>query len=218
MSLVYSINDLAALRWQGDAPGKMARFKSDWERVVDNMGPSVRIADEALRDMLYEQMKQSAELKAEIAHFKRTPADHNYDFLLRAMQRYIDDHRVEQNRRSQTQSYKGTQDPSALATNPKPKGGAKQSSSTTPTEGQGTQGNKSPHPCFFYQTDECKMTADKCHYQHVKISKADFEALKKKLEEARATKPKDAGTNTSAKPKSRICYTWQNTGACPNQS
>ena len=98
MSLVYSINDLAALRWQGDAPDKMARFKSDWERVVDNMGHSVRIADEALRDMLYEQMKQSAELKAEIAHFKRTPADHNYDFLLRAMQRHIDDHRVEQNR------------------------------------------------------------------------------------------------------------------------
>jgi hypothetical protein len=52
MSLVYSINDLAALRRQGDAQGKMARFKSVWERVVDNMGPSVRIADEALRDML----------------------------------------------------------------------------------------------------------------------------------------------------------------------
>ena len=162
-------------------------------------------------------MKQSAELKAEIAHFKRTPADHNYDFLLRAMQRYIDDHRVEQNRKSQTQSYKGTQDSSALANNPKPKGGAKQSSSTTPTEGQGTQGNKSPHPCFFYQTDECKMTADKCRYQHVKVSKADFEALKKKREEARANKPKEAGTTThrslaellrrgqKGSPKSKIC-------------
>ena len=41
------------------------------------------------------------------------------------------------------------------------------------------------------------MTADKCRYQHVKLSKADFEALKKKREEARANKPKDAGTNTS---------------------
>ena len=40
------------------------------------------------------------------------------------MQRHIDDYRVEQNRKSQTQSYKGTQDPNALANNQKPKGGA----------------------------------------------------------------------------------------------
>ena len=190
LSLVYSINDLAALRWQGDAPDKMARFKSDWERVVDNIGPSVRIADEALRDMLYEQMKHSADLRAEIAHFKCTPADHNYDFLSREMQRHIDDHRVEQNRKSQTQSYKGPQDPNALANNPKPKGGAKQPSSATPTEGLGTQGNKSPHPCFFYQTDECKMTADKCRYQHVKLSKADFEALKQNVRRQGQTNPR----------------------------
>ena len=165
-------------------------------------------------------MKQSVELKAEIAHFKRTPADHNYEFLLKTMQRHIDDHRVEQNRRYQTQSYKGTQDPNALASNPKPKGGAKQSPSAANTEGQGTQSTKSPHPCFFYQTDECKMTADKCRYQHVKISKADFEALKKKREDAKANRPKEAGTTTSSKPrgtspkgqkgspKSKICYSW----------
>jgi hypothetical protein len=180
--------------------------------------------------MLYEQMKQSVELKAEVAHFKRTPADRNYEFLLRTMQRFIDDHRVEQNRRSQTQSYKGTQDPNALASNPKPKGGGKNSSSASNVENQGAQSTKSPHPCFFYQTDECKMTADKCRYQHVKISKADFEALKKKREDAKANKPKEAGASTSSKPratspkgqkgspKSKICYSWQNTGTCPNQS
>ena len=100
MSLVYSINDLAARRWQGDAPDNVARFKSDWERVVDNMGPSIKIADEALRDMLYEQMKHSVELEAEIAHFKRTPTSYNYGFLLAAMQRHIDDHRVEHNRKA----------------------------------------------------------------------------------------------------------------------
>ena len=130
---MYSINDLAALRWQGDAPGTVARFKSDWERVVDNMGPSMKVADEALRDMLYEQMKHSVELKAEIVHLKRTVAAYNYDLLLAAMQRHIDDHRVEQNRKAQMQSYKGAQDPSALATTPKPKGGSKPPTSTTPT-------------------------------------------------------------------------------------
>ena len=43
MSLVYSINDLVALRWQGDAPGKVARCKSDLERRVDTLGPSIRL-------------------------------------------------------------------------------------------------------------------------------------------------------------------------------
>ena len=113
------------------------------------MGPSIKIADEALRDMLYEQMKHSVELKAEIAHFKRTPASFNYDFLLAAMQRHIDDHRVEQNRKAQMQSYKGAHEPGALVTTPKPKGGSKPSTSTTSAGDGGHQGIKSPHPCFF---------------------------------------------------------------------
>ena len=119
--------------------------------------------------MLYEQMKHSVELKAELAHFKRTPAAYNYDFLLAAMQRHIDDYRVEQNRKAQMQSHKGAQDPSALATTPKPKGGNKPPTSTTPTGDSGHQGTKSPHPCFFYQTDDCKSSAEECRYQHVTV-------------------------------------------------
>ena len=82
MSLVYSISDLAALRWLGDEPNKVLRCKSDWERVVDNMGPTIYIAEEALRDMLYEQLKQSVELKAEVARLRRSSTDNNYGYFL----------------------------------------------------------------------------------------------------------------------------------------
>ena len=113
------------------------------------MGPSIKIVDEALRAMLYEQMKHSVELKAEIAHFKRTPAAYNYDFLLMAMQRHIDDHRVEQNRKAQLQSYTVTQDPSALATTPKPKGASKLSTASTPMGGQNLPGYEVTTPLLL---------------------------------------------------------------------
>ena len=141
MSLVYSISDLAALRWLGDEPNKVLRLKADWERVVDNMGPAVHIAEEALKDMLYEQMKQSVELKAEVAHFRRSSTDNTYSFLLKVMQRYIDDHRVEPNRKAQSQSHKGGQsDPSAFANVPKQKGGKKPPHSPTQQKRDDAQG------------------------------------------------------------------------------
>jgi hypothetical protein len=93
-------------------------------------------------------MKHSVELKAETANFKRTSASYNYDFLLAAMQRHIDDHRVEQNRKAQMQSYKGAQEPGALVTTPKPKSGNKPPTSTTLAGDGGHQSIQSPHPCF----------------------------------------------------------------------
>ena len=97
-------------------------------------------------------------------------------------------------RKAQMQSYKGPQEPGALVNTPKPKGGSKPSTSTTLASEGGQQGNTSPHPCFFYQTGECKSSAEDCRHQHVKISKAEFEALKKKRVDLKA-KQKDRNTS-----------------------
>jgi hypothetical protein len=96
------------------------------------------------------------------------------------------------------QSYKGAQEPGALVTTPKPKSGTKPPTSTTTAGDGGYQGTKSPHPCFFYQTGDCKLSAEECRYQHVKISKAEFEALKKKRVDLK-TKQQDTSANASPK-------------------
>ena len=57
MSMVCSTTDITAIKWRGDTPEQVSQFKSNWENVLDNMDPNVEIGDEALRNILCEQMK-----------------------------------------------------------------------------------------------------------------------------------------------------------------
>jgi hypothetical protein len=49
MAMVYSITDITAIKWRGDAPEQVSQFKSDWENILDNMDPNIDIGDEALK-------------------------------------------------------------------------------------------------------------------------------------------------------------------------
>ena len=98
MSMVYSITDITAIKWRGDTPEQVSQFKSNWENVLDNMDPNVEIGDEALKNILYEQMKQSKVFDSEVKHYLRTPADRNYQFLMRALDRFLALDRMERNR------------------------------------------------------------------------------------------------------------------------
>ena len=43
MAMVYSITDITAIKWRGDAPEQVSQFKSDWENILDNMDPTIDI-------------------------------------------------------------------------------------------------------------------------------------------------------------------------------
>ena len=57
--------------------------------------------DSVLQELLYEQMKQSAALDADVEHYPRTPSDRTYSYVLDAMARFYDRHRLEKNRLAQ---------------------------------------------------------------------------------------------------------------------
>ena len=69
MSMVYSITDITAIKWRGDTPEQVSLFKSHWDNVLDNMDPNVDIGDEALKHILYEQMKHSVDVDSEVKHY-----------------------------------------------------------------------------------------------------------------------------------------------------
>ena len=96
MPMVYSITDIAALTWTGDTLEQVSLFKADWEHVLDNMDPNVDIGEEALKHILYEQMKESNIFDSEVKHYLRTPTDRSYQFLRRALDCYLALDRIEE--------------------------------------------------------------------------------------------------------------------------
>ena len=78
MAMVYSINDLCRVTWQGDTPEQVSRFKDRWEKILDNM--STKLDDDTLRDLLLEQMSQSKEFESEVKAYEREPDKKTYDF------------------------------------------------------------------------------------------------------------------------------------------
>ena len=69
--------------------------------ALDNMDPYVDIGDEALKHILYEQMKHSVAVDSEVKRYLRTPADRDYQFLMRALDRFLALDRMERNRTTQ---------------------------------------------------------------------------------------------------------------------
>ena len=85
----------------GDQPEQVAALKADWENVLDNMDPSIDMKDEAL--ILYEQMKNSPAFDSEVKHYLRTDDDRTYTFSLRAIERFLQQDRLDRSRWSQLQ-------------------------------------------------------------------------------------------------------------------
>ena len=49
MSMAHSITDVTAIKWKGDLLGRASQSKAEGEAVLGNMGPSVDVADDAVK-------------------------------------------------------------------------------------------------------------------------------------------------------------------------
>ena len=101
MSMGYSIIDIAAIAWKGDSPEQVSQLKSGWENILDNMDPNIDIRDDALKNILYDQMKESQAFDSEVKDYLRTPADRAYRFLIGAIDRYLEIDRMERSQKAQ---------------------------------------------------------------------------------------------------------------------
>ena len=63
--------------------------------ILDNMDPDIEIRDEALKYILYEQLRHSPAFDSEVKHYLRTDDDRNYRFLFRALERCLHQDRME---------------------------------------------------------------------------------------------------------------------------
>ena len=68
MSMVYSINDICAIRWKGDSPEQVTASKVERGNILDTMEPKIKITDEALKYILYDQLKGSQAFDSEVKH------------------------------------------------------------------------------------------------------------------------------------------------------
>ena len=168
MAMVYSITDITAIKWRGDAPEQVSQFKSDWENILDNMDPNIDIGDEALKNILYEQIKQSKALDSEVKHYLRTPADRTYRFLIGAIDRFLELDRMDRNRKAQVLGQERDKD------NKQALGAVTAASDARRSGGYPAS---TPPPCISFQTGECQRGKD-CRYSHVRVSESELEDLK----------------------------------------
>jgi hypothetical protein len=173
MSTVYSITDLCNVKWVGDSYEKISLFKSNWDNVAQNIPV---LPDDILREMLVNQMKQSKEFALGVRDYYRDESNRTYQFLTRAISQHLAQLQMERSRHSQIALLGGTQTGKANAAgkgngNPGNSGGKSNSFETDTTE----------LPCCAFQTGECTY-GNSCKYGHNKISKEEFEGIKRKRE------------------------------------
>ena len=121
LTTVYSITDLYRIQWKGD--NNISRFRFAWRNTVANL--PYKLDDLAMRDLLYNCMKQSKVLAPDLAHYDRQTEDHqdrSYQYLLDCIERYIANNRLEVSRQAQA-SHIANGAPAAGADNNKGKGG-----------------------------------------------------------------------------------------------
>jgi hypothetical protein len=209
----------------------VSQFKSDWENILDNMDPNVDIGDEALKNILYDQMKQPKAFDSEVKHYLRTPADRTYRFLIGAIDRYLDIDKMERNRKAQLQGQERERDQKqalgAVAPASDSRSGGGYPAGTPPAPA-----TRSPPPCIGFQTGECQKGKN-CTYAQVKVSESELQELKDRRNSYFQTlnakgkgkgKSKGKGTRGTSLPPSAtssqqwntpgICRDWSNTGKC----
>jgi len=71
VGLVYTICDLAYVKWLGDE--RMETFRNNWETTLAGM--SAQVDDSHLTELLLQQMMQSKELKDQVTQFRKRDLD-----------------------------------------------------------------------------------------------------------------------------------------------
>jgi hypothetical protein len=178
MSTVYSITDLCNVKWAGDSYEKISLFKSHWDNVVQNL-PS--LPDDLLCEMLVTQMKQSKEFAMGVKEYYRDAANRNYQFLIGAISQHLALAQMERNRQSQIAILGGAPTQNVGKANAAGKGNDNKSNSGG--KNQAPTNDTTKLPCFAFQTGECRY-GNECKYGHHKISKEEFEGIKRKRDEA----------------------------------
>ena len=132
------------------------------------MDPDIDIGDEALKNILYEQIKQSKALDSEVKHYLRTPADRTYRFLIGAIDRFLVLDRMDRNRKAQVLGQERDKD------NKQALGAVTAASDAKRCGGYPAS---TPPPCISFQTGECQKGKD-CRCSHVRASESELEDLK----------------------------------------
>ena len=92
MGVMYGATDLAKLEWMGDQ--QIHKFLTMWRLMMTKSRPE-------LSEILMQKMEKSVALKEDIAHYYRMDEGHrdkNYEFLIRTMEKYMDQERYRTNR------------------------------------------------------------------------------------------------------------------------
>ena len=95
---VLGATDIPRLMWLGDGPTRIVKFTSNWEHAFNDLDPKARLGESANEELLCEELKQSVVLGADVKHNIRSLPDNAYHYLLDAMARFLDGHRVDMNR------------------------------------------------------------------------------------------------------------------------
>ena len=191
MATVYSITDLCNVKWAGDSFEKISLLKSHWDNVVQNL-PT--LPDDLLCEMLVTQMKRSKEFAMDVKDYYRDAANRNYQFLIRAISQHLALQQMERNRQSQIAILGGSIPPKEGKANAAGKGG--DNSGSSGGKNQAPKGDATKLPCFAFQTGECNY-GNECRYDHRKISKEEFDGIKRKREEAMSQKAGKKGKKLS---------------------
>ena len=105
--LVYTIRHLYDLPYAGDA--ELVTFKAQWNEVLECMRPGDVPNDVALRDILYDKIKNSKLMMFDIHYYdgKQEPhPDKTYKYLMDTINKHIKIRREEKNRDARNQSLK----------------------------------------------------------------------------------------------------------------
>ena len=101
--MVHPLTNIAVIKWTCDSPEQVSLFKADREDVLDTMDPNVDAGEEPCRTYFTNRSRGSKVFDSEMKHYLRTPSGRSYQFLIRAIERYLELDRVEKSREAQVQ-------------------------------------------------------------------------------------------------------------------
>ena len=221
MSVVYTVQDLTNLEYPGDKG--MHNFRHYWEEMTSKLRNE--LTEKCLAEILLDKLRGSQELREDIKHYIRiepTHEDKTYQYLLRCMDRFLSQQRLDRNRTETRNALKkkSTAAPAPSPEEPKTKAEirkekkekakakaaaakAKAKAKPDPSKPSGGGDPNKKRPCKFYQDNKCNKGKD-CPFAHRKATLEELKAMGKARSPSPAPKGgsgKGKGARDESKPK-----------------
>ena len=238
---MYQITDFADFEWRGDEPTEIHTFMYILENMLSQMHTS--LSRHELAGISLQRLEKSNVLKEDLAHYYRQEPghpDHNYEYLINSMTRYLRRKRYDVNRVGGIQSTYSENmgrgaapavDDDAKSKRAKAKKKARDAAKAAKLAapaGKGKGGGKGNSDklgvCYFHNTEAgCIKTAKECKFDHKKLSAAEAAKLVKPPgRESRANSPAakaKAKAKAKAGPKVQprspsYCFKFMSPGSC----